>query len=137
MNAANQAAAAALRASSPVDPFAVMNAVGLVASALVGSSKAIRGEFDTFGVAIVGLTMAFAGGVTDLLVARVALALRTPSEIAFGFLGVGLAVGLRAVLRSPDEHLVTLVADAVGLAALATTGAIVATAAEVSASSRL
>ena len=134
MDAASQAAAAVLRASPPVDPFAVMNAVGLVAFALVGSSKAIREEFDLFGVAIVGLAMAFAGGVTrDLLVARVPLALRTPSEIAFGFLGVGLAVGLRAVLRSPDEHPVTLVADAVGLAAFATTGAIVATAAEVSA----
>ena len=47
-----------------------------------------------------------------------AAALRTPPEIAFDLLGVGLAVGLWAVLRSLDEHPVTLVADAVGLAAL-------------------
>jgi uncharacterized membrane protein YeiH len=36
------------------DPFAVMNTIGLVAFALVGSSKAIREEFDVFGIAIVG-----------------------------------------------------------------------------------
>ncbi|OYR78253.1 hypothetical protein DJ84_21210, partial [Halorubrum ezzemoulense] len=61
------------------DPFAAMNTVGLVAFALVGASKAVREEFDLFGVAVVGLAMAFAGGVTrDLLVARVPLALRSP-----------------------------------------------------------
>ncbi|TKX75237.1 trimeric intracellular cation channel family protein [Halorubrum sp. GN11_10-6_MGM] len=116
------------------DPFAVMNTVGLVAFALVGASKAVREGFDLFGVAVVGLAMAFAGGVTrDLLVARVPLALRSPVEILLGLVGVGLAVGLSAWLASPDEHPVTLVADAVGLAAFATTGAIVATDAGVSA----
>jgi uncharacterized membrane protein YeiH len=116
------------------DPFAVMNTVGLVAFALVGASKAVREEFDLFGVAVVGLAMAFAGGVTrDLLVARVPLALRSPVEILLGLVGVALAVGLSAWLASPDEHPVTLVADAVGLAAFATTGAIVATDAGVSA----
>ena len=115
-------------------PFALMNTVGLVAFALVGSSKAIREGFDLFGITIVGLSMAFAGGVTrDLLVTRVPLVLRSPSEIALGFLGVLLAVALRVVLRSPDEHPVTLVADAIGLAAFATAGAIVATGANVSA----
>lgn len=115
------------------DPFAVMNTIGLVAFALVGSSKAIREEFDLFGVAIVGLAMAFVGGVTrDLLVTRVPRALLSPSEIALGFFGVLLAIALRAVLQSPDEHPITLVADAIGLAAFATTGAIVATGANVS-----
>ncbi|WP_144798901.1 trimeric intracellular cation channel family protein [Halorubrum depositum] len=116
------------------DPFAVMNTVGLVAFALVGSTKAIREEFDLFGVAVVGLAMAFAGGVTrDLLVNRVPLALQSPVEIALGLVGVGLAVGLSVVLADPDTHPVTLVADAIGLAAFATTGAIVATDAGVSA----
>ncbi|WP_299234738.1 trimeric intracellular cation channel family protein [Natronomonas sp.] len=131
----SQAAVVALRALASLlgDPFAVMNTVGLMAFALVGASKAIREEFDLFGITIVGLAMAFAGGVTrDVLVGRLPLALRTPSEIALGVFGVLLAIGLRAVLRSPDEHPVTLVADAVGLAAFATTGAIVATEAGVS-----
>ncbi|APW99282.1 hypothetical protein CHINAEXTREME_16550 [Halobiforma lacisalsi AJ5] len=116
------------------DPFAVMNTVGLIAFALVGSSKAIREEFDLFGIAVVGLAMAFAGGATrDLLVSRVPLALQSPIEIALGLIGVGLAIGLSAVLSSPDTHPITLVSDAVGLAAFATTGAIVATEANVSA----
>lgn len=116
------------------DPFAVMNTIGLIAFALVGSSKAIREEFDLFGIAIVGLAMAFAGGVTrDLLVNRVPLVLQLPIEIALGLLGVGLAIALSAVLTSPDTHPITLVSDAIGLAAFATTGAIVATEAGVSA----
>jgi uncharacterized membrane protein YeiH len=117
-----------------VDPFTVMNTVGLVAFALVGATKAIREEFDVFGVAVVGLVTAFAGGATrDLMVNRVPLALRSLGEIGLGLLGVGLAVGLSIVLDSPDDHPVTLVSDAVGLAAFATAGAIVATDAGVSA----
>ena len=109
------------------DPFAVMNTIGLVAFALVGATKAIREEFDLFGVAVVGLAMAFAGGVTrDLLVNRVPLALQSPTEIALGLIGVALAIALSAALASPDTHPITLVADAIGLAAFATTGASVA-----------
>ena len=122
-----------LVAAVAANPFAVMNTIGLVAFALVGSSKAIREGFDLFGVSIVGLAMAFAGGVTrDLLVVRVPLALQSPAEIALGALGVLLAIALQFVLRSPDEHPITVVADAIGLAAFATTGAIVATEAGVS-----
>ncbi|WP_142985772.1 trimeric intracellular cation channel family protein [Halorubrum cibi] len=111
-----------------------MNTIGLVAFALVGSTKAIREEFDLFGIAIVGLAMAFAGGATrDLLVMRTPLALQSPVEIALGLLGVALAIGLRAVLAAPDTHPITLVSDAIGLAAFATTGAIVAADAGVSA----
>jgi uncharacterized membrane protein YeiH len=116
------------------DAFAVMNTVGLVAFALVGSSKAIREEFDLLGVTIVGLAMAFAGGATrDLLVTRVPLALQSPLEIGLGLLGVCLAIALSNHLASPDTHPMTLVSDAVGLAAFTTTGAIVATEANVSA----
>ncbi|WP_394347934.1 trimeric intracellular cation channel family protein [Halorussus salinisoli] len=117
-----------------VNPFTVMNTVGLVAFALVGATKAIREEFDVFGVAVVGLVTAFAGGATrDLLVNRVPLALRSLGEISLGMLGVGLAVGLSVVLDSPDDHPITLFSDAVGLAAFTTAGAIVASDAGVSA----
>ncbi len=111
-----------------------MNTIGLVAFALVGSSKAIREEFDLFGVTIAGLAMAFAGGATrDLLVTRVPLALQSPIEISLGLLGVGFAIALSVILSSPETHPVTLVSDAIGLAAFTTTGAIVATEAGVSA----
>ncbi|APX95140.1 trimeric intracellular cation channel family protein [Natronorubrum daqingense] len=110
-----------------LDPFAVMNAIGLIAFALVGSTKAIRREFDLFGVAVVGLATAFAGGVTrDILVGRIPLALQLPGEIALGTIGVLLAIGLHLVLDSADDHPVALVADGVGLGAFTTAGAIVA-----------
>ncbi len=118
----------------PVDPFTVMNAVGLVAFALVGATKAIREDFDVFGIVVVGLATAFAGGtMRDLLVNRVPLALQSLGEIGFGALGVGVALGVCVVLGSPEDHPFTLVADAVGLAAFATAGAIVATDSGVSA----
>ncbi|MDL5360478.1 trimeric intracellular cation channel family protein [Halalkalicoccus sp. NIPERK01] len=104
-----------------------MNAIGLVAFALVGAAKAIRERFDLFGVVVVGLATAFAGGATrDVLVNRAPLVLSSPGEIALGLFGVSLAVGLSAALESPDDHPVTLVSDAVGLGAFATAGSIVA-----------
>ncbi|WP_435179528.1 trimeric intracellular cation channel family protein [Halorussus sp. AFM4] len=110
-----------------------MNTIGLVAFALVGASKAIREEFDLFGITIVGLAMAFVGGATrDLLVVRVPLALQSPIEVGLGLLGVGLAIALSVVLPSPETHPVALLSDAIGLAAFTTTGAIVATEAGVS-----
>lgn len=117
----------------PVNPFDVMNAVGLVAFALIGATKGIREEFDLFGVTVVGLATAFAGGVTrDLLVNRVPLALQAPSEVALGVLGIALAIGLSRLLASPEDHPVTLLADAVGLAAFTTAGALVASSVGVS-----
>lgn len=111
-----------------IDPFAAMNTVGLVAFALVGATKAIHEEFDVFGVTVVGLATAFAGGMTrDLLVGRVPLALSSPVEMSLGLLGVGLAIGVSVALESADTHPLTLLSDAIGLAAFATTGAIVAT----------
>lgn len=110
-----------------VDPFAVMNAVGLVAFALVGATKAVREGFDVFGVTVVGLVTAFAGGATrDVLVGRVPLALRSPAEVTLSLAGVALALGVIAIFESPDGHPVTLFSDAVGLAAFTTAGAIVA-----------
>ncbi|RRJ31580.1 trimeric intracellular cation channel family protein [Halocatena pleomorpha] len=110
-----------------------MNTIGLVAFALVGSSKAIREEFDLFGITVVGLAMAFAGGMTrDLLVNRIPLALQLPLEISLGLLGVSLAIMLSVILPSPDTHPITLASDAIGLAAFTTTGAIVATEVNVS-----
>ncbi|MFC6722909.1 trimeric intracellular cation channel family protein [Halobium palmae] len=105
-----------------------MNTVGLIAFALVGATKAIREEFDMFGVTVVGLATAFAGGMTrDLLVNRIPLALMAPIEISLGLLGVGLAIGISIALESADDHPLTQISDAIGLAAFTTTGAIVAT----------
>jgi len=113
--------------------FWVANAVGLVAFALVGASKAIREGFDPFGVSVVGLVTAFGGGTTrDLLVLRMPLSLQTLSNIGCGVLGVILAIALSVLLDEPHRHPFSLVADAIGLGAFATTGAIVASHAGVS-----
>lgn len=110
-----------------MDPFAIINAIGLVAFALVGSAKAIREGFDLFGITVVGLATAFVGGATrDILVNRVPLALSSMGEISLGMVGVSLAIGLHLVLDSPDDHPITMISDAVGLAAFTTAGAIVA-----------
>jgi uncharacterized membrane protein YeiH len=107
--------------------FYIANAVGLIAFALVGASKAIREGFDPFGVTVVGLVTAFGGGTTrDLLVNRVPLSLQTLTNIGFGVVGISVAVVLSLLYRDPDRHPISLAADAVGLAAFTTAGAIVA-----------
>ncbi|MFH5802139.1 trimeric intracellular cation channel family protein [Haladaptatus sp. CMAA 1911] len=109
-----------------------MNTIGLVSFALVGATKAIREEFDMFGVTVIGLATAFAGGMTrDLLVNRIPLALSSPVEMGLGLLGVGLAIGVSAAFESADTHPLILLSDAIGLAAFTTTGAIVATQADI------
>lgn len=111
-----------------VTPFWIANAIGLTAFALVGASKGIREGFDPFGVTVVGLVTAFGGGTTrDVLVLRLPLSLRTMTNIGFGMLGVLLAISLSVLLADPDRHPFSLTADAIGLGAFATTGAIVAT----------
>jgi uncharacterized membrane protein YeiH len=85
--------------------FAVVNAVGLVAFALVGAMKGIRAGFDPFGVVVVGLVTAFGGGTTrDILVDRIPLSVQTASNLSYGLLGVVLAVGLALVISDPDRH---------------------------------
>jgi len=107
--------------------FWVANGVGLVAFALVGASKAVREGFDPFGVAVVGLVTAFGGGTTrDVLVSRLPLSLQSLSNVGFGLAGVALAVVLSTLVDEPDRHPYTVFADAVGLGAFATTGALVA-----------
>ncbi|WP_248910868.1 trimeric intracellular cation channel family protein [Halocatena marina] len=108
--------------------FWTANAVGLVAFALVGASKAIREGFDPFGVSVVGLVTAFGGGTTrDILLVQIPLSLQTLSNIGFGMTGILMAVLLSLTLEIPDQHPSSIVADAIGLGAFATAGAIVAT----------
>ena len=46
------------------DPFAIMNTIGLVAFALVGSAKAIREGFDLFGITVVSDAVGLAAFAT-------------------------------------------------------------------------
>ncbi|MFB6122706.1 MAG: trimeric intracellular cation channel family protein [Haloferacaceae archaeon] len=110
-----------------LDPFALMNAVGLVAFAVVGALKAAEADLDLFGVAVLGVLTALGGGVTrDVLVGRVPAALQSTTDVGVVLAGVALAVSLRRWHpRRLRDHTVLLLADAVGLAAFAATGALV------------
>ena len=63
MDAASRAAAAALRASPPVDLVAAMNAVGLPAFATTGAIVATAAEVSAFGAVAVATVNAVDGGV--------------------------------------------------------------------------
>jgi uncharacterized membrane protein YeiH len=115
----------------PVDPFAAMNVVGLLAFAVAGSLKAADAGLDAFGVAVLGVVTALGGGTTrDVLVDRIPASLATTGDVSVALVGVALAVLL--IRRTPDHVRVRdtpafLVSDAVGLAAFAATGALVGT----------
>lgn len=110
-----------------VTAFEAMNAVGLVAFAIVGSLKAVEAEFDVLGVGVLGVLTALGGGATrDVLVGRVPAMLQSTSDVSFALLGVALAVLLaRRVGTTLLDHPAVVVPDAIGLAAFATTGALV------------
>lgn len=108
-----------------LDPFTVMNVVGLLAFALVGSLEAIEADLDPLGVVTLGVVTALGGGTTrDLLVNQVPNALQSSTDVAVALVGVLVALlGTRYVDRLRN-HALLLGADAVGLAAFATTGAL-------------
>ncbi|XVH30637.1 trimeric intracellular cation channel family protein [Haloferacaceae archaeon DSL9] len=109
------------------DAFALMNAVGLLAFAVAGSLKGVDADLDLFGITVLGVLTALGGGmVRDTLVGRVPAALTSMSDVAFAVAGVGIAVvASRRVRGAVRDHPILLVADAVGLAAFAATGALV------------
>ncbi|WP_423746517.1 TRIC cation channel family protein [Haladaptatus sp. SPP-AMP-3] len=111
-----------------INPFVVVNVLGLVAFAFVGGTKAIQKGFDPFGVSVVGIMTALGGGTTrDVLVNRVPISLQSAGDVTVSLLGVGLAIYAANFVNKADSHPIVLLADALGLAAFATTGAIVAT----------
>jgi len=119
--------AASLAALPTVSPFAVANAVGLAAFALVGSLKAVEAELDLLGVAVAGVATALGGGITrDALVGRTPAALTAETDVLIALAGVVVAVVVASLDRRDlsMSPLVT-VPDAVGLAAFAATGALV------------
>lgn len=115
---------------SPADAVAAMNLVGLLAFAVAGALKGADAGLDPFGVATLGVLTALGGGITrDVLVGRVPAALQSTGDVAVVL--VGVAVGLVVATRLSGgagrvrDHPAFLVADAVGLAAFAASGAAV------------
>jgi uncharacterized membrane protein YeiH len=111
-----------------LEPFDVLNWLGLLAFALAGSLDGADEGLDALGVAVLGVVTALGGGITrDLLVNRTPVALTATADVLVVLAGVLAAVALVRGDRdvSTDSPTVQL-PDAVGLAAFAATGAIVA-----------
>jgi uncharacterized membrane protein YeiH len=74
-------------------PFAVANAVGLLAFAAAGALKGADADLDLFGVTVLGVATALGGGTTrDVLVGRVPVALRSSGDVSVALVGVALGV---------------------------------------------
>lgn len=112
-----------------IGAFGAMNAIGLVAFAVVGALKGADADLDLFGVGVLGMATALGGGILrDALAGRVPVALRTTSDVSVALVGVGIGVVLaRAMGGRLRNHTAVQLPDAVGLAAFAATGALVGT----------
>ncbi|WP_348613687.1 trimeric intracellular cation channel family protein [Halobaculum rarum] len=107
-----------------------MNLVGLFAFAVAGSLKGADADLDPFGVATLGVLTALGGGtIRDVLVGRVPAALRSTGDVLVVLAGVGIGLLVAWALSGGAgrvrDHPAFLVADAVGLAAFAASGAAV------------
>lgn len=107
--------------------FELLNAIGLVAFAVVGTLKGSDANLDLFGVVVLGSITALGGGIVrDALVARVPAALTSTTDVAVVLVGIALGGWLaRSRFDSLSTHPALVGADAVGLAAFAATGALV------------
>ena len=116
------------------DIFQIMNIIGLIAFAVVGSFKAIKEGLDLFGITVLGIMTALGGGITrDILVNNVPTALKSMTDMIFALFGVWLAIVLYKVFKGEIKNrLFILIPDAIGLSAFTTTGAIIAYNADVS-----
>jgi uncharacterized membrane protein YeiH len=112
----------------PVSAFDALNWLGLLAFALAGALDGADEGLDVLGVAVLGVVTALGGGITrDLLVNRTPVALTATVDVLLVAVGVLVAVGLLRNGRSISTTSPTVqLPDAVGLAAFAATGAIVA-----------
>ena len=106
------------------DLFFIFEIIGTVAFAISGALMAIRKKMDIFGVAILGMTTAVAGGIIrDLILGITPPAAFVHPVYALTAIGVSLIMFIPAI-RKALSHLgaVLLVMDSIGLAAFTVTG---------------
>ncbi len=106
------------------DLFFIFEIIGTVAFAISGALMAIRKKMDIFGVAILGMTTAVAGGIIrDLILGITPPTAFVHPVYALTAIGVSLIMFIPAI-RKALSHLeaVLLVMDSIGLAAFTVTG---------------
>ena len=104
--------------------FFILEIIGTVAFAISGALMAIRKKMDIFGVAILGMTTAVAGGIIrDLILGITPPAAFVQPIYALTAIGVSLIMFIPSI-RKALSHLETvlLVMDSIGLAAFTVTG---------------
>ncbi len=108
--------------------FFIMNVIGLISFAVVGSFKALREGLDLFGITVLGVMTALGGGITrDLMVNHIPNALKSFTDFSFALFGVWLAVVLYRIFKKDiSNRFFILIPDAIGLSAFTTTGALIA-----------
>lgn len=108
--------------------FLIMNIIGLVSFAAAGTVKALQNRLDLFGILVVGIINALGGGIIrDALVNKIPFAFTYYLDMTIAVSTVILSI---VVYRFSKFELKSkyflLIPDAIGLAAFATTGAIIA-----------
>ncbi|ABR55256.1 protein of unknown function UPF0126 [Methanococcus vannielii SB] len=108
--------------------FFIMNIIGLLAFAVVGSLKGIKKGLDLLGITVLGIMTALGGGITrDLLVNTIPYALMYPNDIIVSLIGVWLAIVVFKVFNEDiSNKYIIQIPDAIGLSAFTTTGAMIA-----------
>jgi len=104
--------------------FFIFDMIGTVAFAISGALTAIRKKMDIFGVAILGMTTAVAGGIIrDLILGITPPAAFVQPVYALTAIAVSLIMFIPAI-RKAISHLesVLLVMDSIGLAIFTVTG---------------
>lgn len=104
----------------------ILDKIGIVAFAFAGVSKGIQKKLDVFGLFIVGILTAIAGGIIrDLILAKVPYAVSNIDYLLYAFLASLLAIALYKLrFFVPAKPL--LIADTIGLGVFAAAGAVVA-----------
>ncbi|MDW8236959.1 MAG: trimeric intracellular cation channel family protein [Aquificaceae bacterium] len=107
-----------------------MNVLGLFAFGLSGALRAIEENLDLLGLVALGLTCALGGGIIrDIMLSELPRALKSELDVL-----VALIASLSAIVLKHIKPVSSVlpIADAVGLSAFSTTGAILASSAGVS-----
>lgn len=102
-----------------------LDKVGIVAFAFAGVSMGIKKKLDIFGLFIVGILTAVAGGIArDLLLSNVPYAISNIEYLMYAFVASLASIALyRFKIFVPAKPL--LIADALGLGAFAAAGVVV------------
>jgi len=111
-----------------IDFFSLVDLLGVVVFAFVGTLKGVERHLDVLGITVTGVATALGGGIIrDVLVNRVPMAITDFYAMLTAVAGVALACLVVMVKRRDySTRGLVLVLDALGLAAFTATGAMVA-----------